>query len=93
MGRRRDGNGETRRRKEGYFEEEERGGTNRANVLTDALAEKQGLPLRNQASNALGKAHLQRHLNPFQNHHEESTSIRTIIKAFTSNGLPQLQAV
>lgn len=43
--------------------------------MTDALAEKQGLPLRNQASNALGKAQLQRHLNPFQNRHEESRHI------------------
>lgn len=70
MGRRRDDNGETRRRKEGYFEEEERGDQSRK-CFDDALAEKQGLPLRNQASNALGKAHLQRHLDPFQNRHIE----------------------
>lgn len=56
---------EAEKRKEGYFEEERgrKRRTNRANVLTDALAEKQGLPLRNQASNPLGKARLRHHLN------------------------------
>lgn len=70
------------KRKEGYFEEVRgrKKRTNRANVLTDALAEKQGLPLRNQASNALGKVRLRQHLNQSG-------------KAFMLTGLSQWQAV
>lgn len=81
MRRRRDEGEKTWRRKESYFEgrrREERLGraqTNRANVLIDALAEKQGLSLRNRASNTLGNAHL-------RYHHRKHVSARAIAKAF-----------